>query len=99
MKPAALLPLLVLMLPLMARADRVDHERARQLVERGEIQPLGVILERARAEVPGRVLEVELERKGGRWLYELEILDEQGREWELRLDAGSGRLLQRTRED
>ena len=94
-----LLLVVLSLLPALAAADRDDHVRARELQARGEILPLSVILEHTRRVQPGRVLEVELERDDGIWTYELEVLDPQGRVWELRLDARNGRLLERERED
>lgn len=78
--------------PVPARADS-DHVAARRLREAGEIMPLEKIVERARAEKPGDILESELKQKGGRYIYEIEILDAGGRVWELRLDARSGELI------
>ena len=80
-----------------------DHDRARHARARGEILPIAEILRRVSAEVPGEVIEVELEHEDGDedaaepWVYELEILDPDGRRIEVRVDARHGRLL--TRED
>lgn len=98
MKRLALVLTLLMLLPTLAAGGRDDHERARRLLERGEILPLTAILEQARQAQPGRVLEVELDRDDGVWVYELEVLDERGRLWELRFDARDGRLLERERE-
>lgn len=70
-----------------------DHDDAKRLKEAGDIQPLEQILARARAEKPGRVIETELERKGERYIYEIEIVDDDGIVWELKFDAKSGELL------
>jgi uncharacterized membrane protein YkoI len=81
-----------------ADEDR-SHDRARRAAERGEILPLEVIYERALARLPGRVLEAELERKRGLWVYELKILDARGRLFEVYLDAGTGAVLKQEEED
>jgi uncharacterized membrane protein YkoI len=78
--------------PLAGAADE-DHALARRLREAGEIRPLEEISARARAAKAGEVLETELERSGGRYVYEMEILDAQGQVWELELDAKTGELL------
>ena len=91
--------LLLSLLLLAASAHSSEQRQARELMEQGEILPLTAIITHARAAQPGRILEVELERKSGRWLYELEVLDDQGQIWELKLDARSGDVLQRKRED
>jgi len=93
------LPVVVLgALALPAGAD-TDAATVRRLRESGEILPLEKILERARKERPGEVLETELERKGARHVYEVEILDAQGRVWELKFDARSGELLRQKQDD
>lgn len=76
-----------------------ERERVRELREAGAILPLETILERARAHRTGRILEAELERHRQGYVYEIEMLDAQGRVWELTLDAGSGVLLEDHRED
>ena len=69
------------------------HDLAREASERGEILPISEIFERARARYAGRVLEAELERTRGRWVYELKILDPKGRLLEVYLDAQNGSVL------
>ena len=46
-------------------------------------------------EHPGQVLEVELERDDGRWIYEVKLLQAGGRLVKLELDAASGAVLKR----
>lgn len=75
------------------RADGDDHERARAALERGEVLPLRALLDRTAADVPGRLLEVELEEDDGRLVYEVEVLAEGGRVVELVYDARTGELL------
>jgi len=77
-----------------ALADEVkDHDRARQALESGEILPLRQILEKIEAAYPGQVLEVELERKHGRWLYELKLLQKDGLRIKLLVNAADGEVL------
>jgi uncharacterized membrane protein YkoI len=76
-----------------------SYDRARRATERGEILPLEAIYARALARIPGRVLEAELERKRGRWVYELKILDDQGRLFEVYLDASTGAILKQEGDD
>jgi uncharacterized membrane protein YkoI len=71
-----------------------DHEIARRAVERGELLPLAKILSSVERTYPGRVLEVELEREKGRYLYEIEVLLPDGRVVELTYDGKSGELLE-----
>lgn len=75
-----------------------DHDRAKQLKEAGEILPLERIVEMAKKDRPGQLLEAELDEKKGRFIYELELLDEEGIVWELKYDAKSGELLKEKQE-
>ncbi|MET0065479.1 MAG: PepSY domain-containing protein [Candidatus Thiodiazotropha sp.] len=75
------------------------HDAARRLTEQGVILPLHEILTHLGKLQKGRVLELELEQKRGRYVYEIELLDEQGRVWEFLVDAQDGRVLRRDRED
>lgn len=87
-----LLPLLLAALP--ARADgRRDHERARAALAAGEIRPLAELLGEVERRYVGRVLEAELEREDGRWIYDIKVLPPSGRLFKLRLDAATGALL------
>jgi uncharacterized membrane protein YkoI len=70
-----------------------DHVAARKLRDAGDILPLEAIAERARRAKPGAILETELEFTRGRYVYEIEILDEAGQVWELKLDAKTGDLI------
>ncbi len=90
--------LLGLLMPALVSADK-DHEQARRLKEMGQILPLEQIIKAAQAEHPGRVIEVELESKDGRYVYEVELLDARGEVWELYFDAASGVLIKREREN
>lgn len=69
-----------------------DHEVARALRDGGDILPLSQLL--AREEISGmRVLEAELEYEDGRAVYELELLDSDGRVRERYFDASTGEPL------
>jgi uncharacterized membrane protein YkoI len=88
-----LLPMTMLAIP-AARADgRRDHERARSALAAGEIRPLAELLAEVERRYVGRVVETELEREDGRWIYEFKLLPPSGRVVELHLDAATGALL------
>ena len=72
-----------------------DHERARELVKSGEIISLEQLLKNISASEAGklRLLEVELETKNQRLVYELELVDEKGVVRELLFDAKTGEAL------
>jgi hypothetical protein len=89
--------LLGLLVPLVlvgppARADG-DQDRARAAVQSGEVLPLRTLVERLAREHPGEVLEVELEREDGRWVYEIKLLQPGGRLVKLEVDAATGQVL------
>lgn len=75
-----------------------DHDRARAALLAGEVLPLGQILERVQRLHPGHMLEVELEREDGRWIYEIKLLQASGGLLELEVDARNGSVLRRSRE-
>ncbi|ROT99425.1 PepSY domain-containing protein [Histidinibacterium lentulum] len=91
---SGLLAALGLALAPVASAADGDHDRARGALERGEILPLAQILAVAVAHVPGRIIEVELERDDGRWIYEVELLTRGGRLVEIEIDGATGRILE-----
>lgn len=77
-----------------------DHDRARQAVQAGLVLPLPVVLDRLQREVPGQVLEVELEHEGARWIYEIKLLTTGGRLTKVKLDASTAEVLRiKARED
>jgi uncharacterized membrane protein YkoI len=67
--------------------------------DQGDILSLEQILKNVRQHRVGRVLETELEEKRGELVYEVEILDNNGEVWEMKLDARSGILLEEEQED
>lgn len=78
-----------------AHASDDDHEQAYRAVQAGEVMPLRSVLERLEREHPGQVLDVELEREDGRWIYEIKLLQPGGQRVKLKLDARSAELIQR----
>jgi hypothetical protein len=78
-----------------------DHDRARQAVQSGQVLPLPLpaVLEQLAREVPGQVLEVELERDDGRWIYEIKLLQTGGQLVKLKVDAQTAQVLRRKSRD
>ena len=91
--PVLMLTVLMLRVPESPADGRRDHERARAALAAGEIRPLADLLVEVERRYVGRVVETELERKDGRWIYEFKLLPPSGRVVELRLDAATGELL------
>ncbi len=84
---------LCLLLPAIASADNNDHDTAKDLFEAGDIVSLEMLLEDVRSRHNGRILEIELEIKKGQIVYEIEMVDENGKVHEYFYDAKDGRLL------
>ncbi len=78
-----------------SRHYRRDHEGARSAFQRGEIRSLGEILMGLRSELGGEVIEVELKREAGTYVYELKILTSSGRLSEVKVDAATGKVIKR----
>ena len=76
-----------------------DHYEARRLMESGAILPLESVMASILQQRSGRILEVELDERHDRYIYEVELLDQAGRVWELRIDAVTGRILKSEQED
>ena len=88
----AILVAMALALPATAPArDREDQGEALALLQRGEILPLGKVLPIVQQQVPGDVIEVELDHDDDHgWEYEIKVLTANGRVRELKLDARNG---------
>jgi hypothetical protein len=71
-------------------AAKPDIEEA---LKSGEILPLDAIIKAMTERYPGRVTEIELGSKKGRYLYEIDVVNDRGLKIEFKLDAKSGKLL------
>lgn len=86
--------LLVLMAPVFSvPAADSRSERAFNALKAGEILQLSRILQEVHRDFSGDVIEVELDRSDGRWVYEIKLLSAQGAVIELDYDARDARLL------
>jgi uncharacterized membrane protein YkoI len=73
--------------------DDGDHDRARRAFERGEVLPIMRILALVTRYLPGDIIEVKLDRRHGRFTYEVKVLTPAGRVRELVLDASTGAFV------
>lgn len=77
----------------------LDYAEAEQLRADGTVLPTEKVAGIATATRPGIVADLELERVLGRYVYEVEVRDSDGQEWNLDIDARSGEVLQTERDD
>lgn len=105
MLPRAVLAVLIFialpLVPTTATADgkRLHHDDARRHVERGDIRPLAEIMGQVKSQLTGEVVSVDLEREGGRFIYELKTIEPDGRRREIYVDARSGAILKSKEDD
>ncbi len=76
-----------------------DHNKAKQLLDAGEILSLEKILAKVSMQYPGHILEVELEIKKHIPVYEIDIIDDKGLVWELKVDAKTAEVIKRKQDD
>lgn len=92
-----LLLALAVLAPLSARADDDDDQQERitldAAIARGEILPLTTILDRTLSQIKGRIVEIEFENDDGRPIYEIYIVNSQGRRLEYEIDARTAEIL------
>jgi len=73
--------------------DDYSYDQARRALSRGDVLAIEDILERLKTQIPGQVLEVEFEQEYDRWMYEIKLIDAQGRRLKAKLDAQTGQVL------
>lgn len=82
----------IMVKPMPTFAD-TDQATARKLRSSGQILPLEKIHTKAKIIKAGKILETELESKNGQYIYEIELLDDKGIVWEIKLNAKTGQLI------
>ena len=80
-------------------SDDIDQDEAQNLRKQGTILPLDKIIDAAQRLHPGRIAEVELKQKRNRYIYEIEIVDRNGRVWEMKFDASNATLISQEQDD
>lgn len=74
--------------------DRKQADRARQGALTGQIMPLSRLADAVLARYPGRLIEVELDSDDGIQVYEIKILQPDGRVLEMEVDAHTAAILE-----
>jgi uncharacterized membrane protein YkoI len=78
----------------LAQARDLGPDEALRLRDAGTIVSFERLNASALAKHPGStVTETELEEEYGKYIYQIELRDPQGLEWDLELDAVSGQIL------
>lgn len=84
----------------LAHARDIGPDEALRLRDAGTIMSFEKLNQAALAKHPGATVEdTELEEEYGRHVYEVELRDPQGVEWNLKLDAATGELLKNHQDD
>ncbi|WCM49950.1 PepSY domain-containing protein [Pseudomonas sp. WJP1] len=78
----------------LAHARDLGPDEALRLRDAGTIVSFEKLNATALAKHPGStVTETELEEEYGKYIYQVELRDPQGTEWDLELDAVNGKIL------
>ena len=83
---------------LIAKQDEPGPDSTRAQ-KSDDILSLDEILQRVKAEQPGKVVETELERKSGRYVYEIDMIGTDGVKREFKYDAKTGARIPRKLRD
>ena len=96
----ACLVILFLTVVSQVSAHDLSQDQALKLRQEGKVLSSQTFIERALERHPkARLLELELEEKHGRYVYEVELLTVQGQVRELKFDASRGELLEDEEDD
>ena len=81
-------------------ARDLGPDEALKLRDAGTIQDFQKLNAAALAKYPGgKIEDTELEQEHGRYVYQVELRDAQGVQWDVELDATNGQILQEHRDD
>lgn len=84
----------------LALARDISPDEAIKLREAGTIQSFEKLDEAALAKHPGgQIKDAELDEEGNRYIYDVELRDAKGVEWDLELDAATGEVLKNHQDD
>lgn len=84
----------------LAQARDLGPDEALKLRDAGTVQSFEKLNAAALAKHPGATVEeTELEEEYGRYLYQVELRDGKGLQWDLELDAVTGEVLKDHQDD
>lgn len=72
---------------------KIDADEARELKQSGQIMSLETLIAQLRQDYPGQIIEIELDDRDDRYVYDIELVDDEGVVIELRIDAATGEVL------
>ncbi len=80
--------------------DDVGPDQAVKLLQAGKIKPFEDLNKAALAKHSGATIEeTSLEKEYSGYVYEVELRDDQGVEWNVELDAASGKIIHDYKDD
>ncbi len=79
--------------------DDVRLDEANSLIEQGTIKQFEELNQKALSVQPGTITDTDLDKHYGRYVYQVEIKDAQGQEWDVDLDASNGEVLEHKQDD
>ena len=85
--------------PISGHAGPSDHEQARLALQQGKVLPLRTVIDQVEQQYQGQVIKVEFEREDGIFIYEIRLLQADGKVAKLEIDARDGRLIKMKRKD
>jgi uncharacterized membrane protein YkoI len=65
--------------------------KARQALVQGKVQPLRTVLEKVERDYQGQAVKVDFDGDDGRYIYEIRLLQNDGRMAKLKVDAVDGK--------
>lgn len=93
MKRFALVAALILLAGQPSLAGSVDQNAAREAVKKGDIRPLAEAIAKVEQDFQSRVLDAELEREDGVYVYEIKAISKEGWRRKLHLNAQTLEIL------
>lgn len=85
---------------LSAVARDISNDDASKLAASGKIQSFDKLNQLVLAQHPGATIhDYELEEERNGYVYQVEVTDAQGVEWDLELDAATGAILENDKDD
>jgi len=79
---------------LYADNSQQSSDQVLNLVKQGELQSLESLMSRYEDRLKGQLLDVEVEKENGIFIYELELKREDGIIYEIKIDAQTGEWLE-----